>query len=107
MPSGAASGGQKSITPYQSSLNWEAASEHASIEFIEERLRVGCALRLFCKRQRFFRCPWSFRRRGFRLCLEWGFWRSQNAHCDVSRERSRARTTTIDVASDGSLFLRV
>ena len=106
MPSGAASGGQKTITPYQSRLNREAASKHAPIEFFKERLCVGCALPLFRKRKRFFRCPWRFSRRRFRRRLDRGF-RCDLLHCNMGRERCRGRTVdvNIDVAGDARLFL--
>lgn len=54
MPSSSAGSGQKTITPYQSRLNWEAASKHATIEFIKERLCISCALLLFRQCLRLF-----------------------------------------------------
>jgi hypothetical protein len=111
MPSGAASGGQKTVTPYQSRLNREAASEHAPIKIFKERLCVGCALPLLRKRKRFFRCPWRFSRRRFRRRLDWGF-RRGHLHCNMGRERCRGGAVNVnvdvDVASDARLlFLRV
>lgn len=108
MPSGAASGGQKTITPYQSRLNREAASKHAPIEFFKERLCVGCALPLFRKRKRFFRSPWRFSRRRFRRRLDRGFWRGL-LYCNMGRERCRGRTVgvNIDVVGDVRFLLRV
>ena len=54
MPSSAAGGGQKTVAPDQRRLDRKPASEHRPIEFVEKRLRVGRALRLFRQRQRLF-----------------------------------------------------
>ena len=47
MPSSSASSGQQAIAPRQNGLGRQTTGEHGPIEFIEERLRVGGALRLF------------------------------------------------------------
>lgn len=87
MPSGAASRGQKTIAPQQGRLNWEAACEHVPIQFGKESLRICCTLPLFRKRQRFFRCPWRFCRRRFRLRLDHKRGFRRRAHCNVDRVR--------------------
>jgi hypothetical protein len=83
MPSGTTSGSQQAIAPGQSRLDRKTGREDGLIEFVEERLRVRGALRLFRLRQCLFRrprCSRSSCRRRFELRVDRrlrdcsGFW---------------------------------
>ena len=74
MPSSMASGGQKAVAPHQRRLDRKTASKDRAIELVEERLRIGGTLLLFCLHQCLFGCLWRFRlpRRSPRCRLGFG-----------------------------------
>lgn len=97
MPSRTASGSQQTVTPHKRRLDRKTASKDGPIELVEERPRIGGALRLFRLRQCLFRRrPWRLGRlhRLIRFGLvgvQRRFWRDDGAEPIVDARHAHAR----------------
>lgn len=95
MPPSTASGRQQAVAPHQRRLDRETASEDRPIELVEERPRIGGALRLFGPRQ----CLFGRRPRGrsgrFRFGVPRRLWR--DGGCDEPIVDARHDLARLDV----------